>query len=77
MRYLTMAMLAAATLAIAGAALADQPRMREALQELRQARQELEKAQDNKGGHKARAMQHVDNAIGQAQQGIEAGGKND
>lgn len=77
MRYLTMAMLAAATLAIAGAALADQPRMREALQELRQARQELEKAQDNKGGHKARAMQHVDNAIGQVQQGIEAGDKND
>jgi hypothetical protein len=77
MRTLRIVRLAAAgAVALATTALADQPKMREALQELRQARQELEKADDNKGGHKARALQHIDSAIGQVQQGIDAADKN-
>jgi hypothetical protein len=50
---------------------ADQSKMRDALHELRQAKQALDKAKDNKDGHKKRALEHIDKAISQVQQGID------
>jgi hypothetical protein len=47
-----------------------QPRMRSALNALRTARSELNAAQNDKGGHRVRALNLVDRAIDQVQQGI-------
>jgi hypothetical protein len=55
---------------LAGLAQADQERMRTALDELRQAKRTLEQAPENKGGHRERAIEHIDAAIGQVEQGI-------
>lgn len=46
-----------------------EPHMSAALGHLQEARAELEKAAPNKGGHKERAMQLVDQAIQQVRQG--------
>ena len=46
-----------------------EPHMSAALGHLQEARAELEKAAPNKGGHRERAMQLVDQAIQQVQQG--------
>jgi hypothetical protein len=46
-----------------------EPHMSAALGHLREARAELEKAAPNKGGHRERAMQLVDQAIQQVEQG--------
>ena len=64
----------AATLSIgffAGQALAFQPHMRSALDALRTARSELVAADDNKGGHRLKAIGYVDNAIDEVKQGID------
>ena len=59
---------------VAGAvAWADQPKMREALEHLRQARAALQEAAADKGGHRENAIGLIDKAIGQVQQGMEAG----
>ena len=53
-----------------GTARADQPHMRAALAALRNARHELEVAERNKGGHRERALELVDKAIAQVEEGI-------
>ena len=46
-----------------------EPHMSAALGHLEQAKAELEKAMPNKGGHRERALQLVDQAIQQVQEG--------
>jgi hypothetical protein len=46
-----------------------EPHMSAALGHLQEARAELEKAASNKGGHKEKALQLVDEAIQQVRQG--------
>ncbi len=47
-----------------------QPAMSSALDHLRQAQQQLQSAAANKGGHRERAMQLIDQAISEVQQGM-------
>ena len=56
-----------------GIARADQPHMQAALAALREARHELEVAERNKGGHRERALEHVEKAIAQVEEGIAHG----
>lgn len=49
---------------------ADQPHMQAALDALRLAKRELEQATTDKGGHRARAIGHVNQAIDQVERGI-------
>jgi len=51
-------------------ALADQPYMRAARTNLQQARARLQAALANKGGHRVKAIEHVNNAIGYVNAGI-------
>lgn len=53
-----------------GRALADQPFMEAALGSLQAARANLIKAEPNKGGHRERAIELVNGAIAQTEQGI-------
>lgn len=55
---------------IAGQASADQPRMHEALGNLRQARANLVAANADKGGNRMAAIRHVDAAIASVERGI-------
>ncbi|HVR11578.1 MAG TPA: hypothetical protein VMW75_26275 [Thermoanaerobaculia bacterium] len=48
-----------------------QPHMVAALDELRAARAELQAALPDKGGHRVRAIELVDDAIGQVRRGID------
>jgi hypothetical protein len=48
-----------------------QPHMAAALDELRAARGELEAAEADKGGHRVRAIELVDDAIEQVRRGID------
>jgi hypothetical protein len=62
-----------ATLALGaaiGVAVADQPRMFNALENLRQARHNLENADQYKGGHRVAAIGYVDQAIREVRDGI-------
>jgi hypothetical protein len=57
---------------VAGCATAPgQPRMQSALQHFRAARSELQRATADKGGHRARAISIIDEAIDQVQRGID------
>lgn len=49
--------------ALAAIALADQPYMRAARTDLQQARAQLQAALANKGGHRVKAIEHVNQAI--------------
>ena len=49
----------------------DQPRMEAALDKLRSARSNLEAASDDKGGHRVKAIEHVNKAIDEVKKGIE------
>ena len=51
-------------------AAADQPHMQAALDALRLARRELDAADTDKGGHRARAIGLVNDAINQVEKGI-------
>lgn len=51
---------------------ADQPHMRRALEHLRAARTELKVAEHNKQGWRARAIEHVDRAITETENGMRA-----
>ena len=55
---------------VLGQAQADQPRMHDALRNLRQAHVELLAASDDKGSHKLKAIRHVEAAIAQVEAGI-------
>src|SRR2546423_15571416 len=50
---------------------ADQPRMQAALRALRTARAELQAASHDKGGHRMRALEHVNQAIAEVERGME------
>jgi hypothetical protein len=65
--------IAAAGYAGYAAALVDQPHMHSALGDLQNARNELNAAAHDKGGHRSRAAQLVDEAIGEVHAGIAAG----
>ena len=68
-----LASIALTTLALAAtpAAWADQPNMQAALDSLQAARASLEKATIDKGGHRAKAIKAVNNAIAEVKAGIE------
>ncbi len=70
-RVLQVLAAAPAALALtARPARADQPKMQSALHSLRDARRDLEKADDDKGGHRRRALELVREAIEQVEKGI-------
>ena len=74
MRTLTTTIIAlVAASAFNSTALADQPHMRRALENLRAARAELEVAEHNKGGWRLRAIQNTDRAIHETENGMAAG----
>ena len=56
-------------------AAADQPHMERALDHLRSARENLERATTDKGGHRARAIALINQAIDQVKLGIAAGAR--
>ena len=53
-------------------AIADQPHMKRALEHLRAAKAELERAEHNKGGWRLRAIRNVDQAINDTQNGMKS-----
>jgi hypothetical protein len=53
-----------------GRASADQPHMQAALEHLRAARESLQKADADKGGHREKALRLVNQAIEQVEKGI-------
>ncbi|HSS22683.1 MAG TPA: hypothetical protein VLL54_21605 [Pyrinomonadaceae bacterium] len=55
---------------LSSVALADQPYMRAARTDLQQAAAFLRAAMANKGGHRVKALEHVNKAIGYVNQGI-------
>ena len=55
----------------AGCATGGQPHMEAALDNLRSARAELESANTDKGGHRGRAIELVDEAISEVRAGID------
>jgi hypothetical protein len=57
---------------LVGVAGAAQENMRDALEQLRRARQDLQSASENKEGHRTRAIEYVDKAIAEVQQGMAA-----
>ena len=61
--------------AIGSWAAINQPHMAAALDALHKAKAELEVAEHNKGGHRAKALELVHKAIEQTKKGIEAGEK--
>jgi hypothetical protein len=78
-KLMTFARIVAAAALIAGAtlpALADQPRMQEALAHLEQAREALKNASSDKGGNRQDAIRAVDKAIAEVKRGIEYDRKN-
>ena len=52
-----------------------QPHMIAALEALKKAKMELEVAEHNKGGHRVKAIEHVNQALEQTRLGIEEGEK--
>ena len=56
---------------LAGRVFADQPHMQAALEHLRAAKQQLEVAEADKGGHRVKAIRLVDDAIVQVEKGIQ------
>ena len=57
----------------AGLALADQPHMQNALNDLNQAQNQLQIALPDKGGHRVNAINLVQQAINEVNLGIQAG----
>ncbi len=72
-KTLGIGVLMGATLALGvsiGQASADQPRMHSALDHLRAAREDLQAADRDKGGHRGAALRMVNNAIAEVERGI-------
>ncbi|MGO9259337.1 MAG: hypothetical protein ACLQU1_23935 [Bryobacteraceae bacterium] len=63
----------AGLVAVSLAEAAPQPHMEAALKALQNAANQLQQAADDKGGHRAKAIQLVSQAINQVQDGIQAG----
>jgi hypothetical protein len=72
MKFIQFAAVAIAFWFIGSAMTADQqPYMKGAMQNLKDAKDNLEKARGDKGGHRLKALEHVNAAIIQTQKGIE------
>ena len=56
--------------AITAPVIADQGNMNDALGHLRAARASLERAERNKGGHRERAIEHVNAALREVEAGV-------
>jgi hypothetical protein len=70
-RAIALAVFFAVAGGFAGRALAEpQPKMEEALRLLREAKGHLEQATHDKGGHRAKAIEHVNEAIREVEEGI-------
>ena len=69
-------LLAVSLLAVSVASHADQPNMEAALASLQQAKESLQKATADKGGHRVKAMKSVDAAIAEVKAGIAYAKKN-
>lgn len=67
------AVTAATGLAVATTAHANQPHMQSALSSLHAARDQLQAAKHDKGGHRAKALSLVEQAIREVNLGVEAG----
>jgi hypothetical protein len=63
--------LASALLFSAGVVIGAQPHMQNALEALHNANSELEKASHNKGGHRERAIELINKAIYEVQDGMD------
>jgi hypothetical protein len=75
-RTAAKSILSAGAAGLVGASLAEaapQPHMQAALRALNNASTQLQAAEDDKAGHRAKAIQLVSQAINQVQQGIQAG----
>ena len=55
----------------------DQPHMQAALESLQQAKQHLEQAKHDKGGHRVAAIKAIDSAITHVKAGMESGEKHE
>jgi hypothetical protein len=66
--------LAAVAVGFAGGAIAAQPHLYNAKAALENARSELNVAEHNKGGHRDRAINLINEAIHEVNEGIRAGG---
>jgi hypothetical protein len=64
---------AAGLVGVSLAKAAAQPHMEAALKALQNAASQLQDAADDKGGHRAKAIKMVSNAINEVQAGIQAG----
>lgn len=73
---LMRSLLAVSLLVVSGASQADQPNMEAALASLQQAKESLQKATADKGGHRVKAIKSVDAAIAEVKAGIEFAKKN-
>ena len=69
-------LVAAVALMASTASFADQPNMEAALASLQQAKESLQKATADKGGHRVKAMKAVDAAIAEVQAGVDYAKKN-
>ena len=67
--------LALTTVFSVGIAVGAQPHMQNALQSLEGAKSQLAKADHNKGGHRVRAIELINQAIAEVNLGINAVGK--
>ena len=76
-RAAAKSILTAGTAGLVAASLAEaeppQPHMRAALTALQNAANQLKQAEPDKAGHREKAIQLVNEAIGQVQEGIQAG----
>jgi hypothetical protein len=69
----TLGIMATSGVLVENAQAANQPHMVNALDDLRAARHQLDVALEDKGGHRARAIGIIDNAIEEVRAGISAG----
>lgn len=74
MRKSVMSVLALVLVFAAGVVVGAQPHMVNALGALETAKTELQAAQANKGGHRVKAIDLVNQAIAEVQAGLEAAG---
>jgi len=65
-----LVVIAAASISIAANPVPDQPRMQAARADLNQARASLMRATNNKGGHRVKAIEYINFAIGEINAGI-------
>ena len=68
--FAILLLIAAASVSITANPVPDQPRMNAARADLNQARARLQRATSNKGGHRVKAIEYINAAIGEINRGI-------